>query len=284
MINIITHRGLDPSKDSYFAESSKEAFEDQLKRGYGLEFDVRRTKDNKLVVVHDSNLKRLTHGLDERSIADLLLVEILQMDFNGSHLASLNEVFNLITNLQAPDAISALHLKAASQERGTLDLLMDELSSVDVSKIILFDVKIETARYLKGKMPNLKLVPSVAHPYDIQRYGQVTGNTLLYMEQVLAEKDLFHGVWLDEWDRADTEKKTKIFYSAETFAAFRSAGLKIYLVTPELHSQSPGLIGGEAHEDAVDHSTLMHRIKQILALEPDGVCTDYPDEVYGLIR
>ena len=37
MTQIITHRGLDISRENYFAESSVEAFTDQSERGYGLE-------------------------------------------------------------------------------------------------------------------------------------------------------------------------------------------------------------------------------------------------------
>ena len=56
-------------------------------------------------------------------------------------------------------------------------------------------------------------------------------------------------------------------------------GYKIALVTPELHGTSPGLYGGESHKDAKDKETLFKRIKEILSLKPDAVCTDYPEEV-----
>ena len=42
-MNIITHRGLDPSYQNYYLESSIEAFDNQLNRGFGLEFDLQIT-------------------------------------------------------------------------------------------------------------------------------------------------------------------------------------------------------------------------------------------------
>lgn len=279
---IITHRGLDPSRPGYFAESSREAFADQLARGYGLEFDVRLTKDGEIVVIHDTTLKRMTGGKDEREVRELSLTDLLAMDFNGSHLASLTDLLSLIMREQAPDGVSALHLKHAFQEPSALEALLKALQTVDQSKFLLFDVKIETARYLKQSNPAPRLAPSVAHPYDIERFSGATGGTLYTLDEVLAHRDLFDWVWLDEWDTRDAGGGKKRLYTEETFARARAAGLNIALVTPELHGTSPGLLGGEAHQDARDHETLMTRIREILALGPDAVCTDYPDEVRGM--
>ena len=204
---IITHRGLDPSRPGYFAESSREAFADQLARGYGLEFDVRLTKDGEIVVIHDTTLKRMTGGKDEREVRELSLTDLLAMDFNGSHLASLTDLLSLIMREQAPDGVSALHLKHAFQEPSALEALLKALQTVDQSKFLLFDVKIETARYLKQSNPAPRLAPSVAHPYDIERFSGATGGTLYTLDEVLAHRDLFDWVWLDEWDTRDAGRR-----------------------------------------------------------------------------
>jgi hypothetical protein len=39
------------------------------------------------------------------------------------------------------------------------------------NKIFIFDLKIETAKYIKSINTNIKLFPSVAHEYDIIRYN-----------------------------------------------------------------------------------------------------------------
>jgi hypothetical protein len=67
------------------------------------------------------------------------------------------------------------------------------------------------------------------------------------------------------------------------FKILKDEGLKVALVTPELHGTSPGLLGGEAHPDA-DKNCLFDRIQEIIDLQPDALCTDYPEEVGKLIK
>lgn len=265
-------------------ESSFDAFNAHLQRGYGIELDPRPAK-NGLVVIHDGDLKRASGGADLRRVSELTLTEFVTMNFNGSHLGSFRQVLESIKLHQVDDATSAIHLKHSSQDQTTLDMILADLavSGLDPDKFIMFDVAIATARYLKEKNPALQLAPSVAHPYDIARYNSVVGGTLLSLEEVLIHRDLFDWVWLDEWDLADRDGGKKKFYTPEIFKTFHDTGLNVALVTPELHGTSPGLLGGEAHEDARDHKMLMMRIKEILSYGPDAVCTDYPDEVKALI-
>jgi glycerophosphoryl diester phosphodiesterase len=265
-------------------ESSVEAFKDQLGRGYGLEFDLRISKDRKIVIIHDASLKRITGGRDERQIGDVDSSEILAMDFDGSHITTFDVLLDLIESVQSADSVSAIHLKPALQNKEDLDIVLSYLEGRDTSQFYIFDTTTETARYLKEKNPTLHLAPSVAHPYDIERYNQATGGTLLSSEEVFANKELFDGVWLDEWDLRDKEGSTKKFYTAETIKMFQGAGFWVGLVTPELHGTSPGLLGGEAHQDAKPFDTLALRFKEILNLKPDALCTDYPDHVRELLK
>lgn len=277
MMQIITHRGLEPSKLNYFAESSVEAFTDHLERGYGLEFDLRITKDNKIVITHDATLKRITGGADEREIRSTDSKDIIAIDFNGSHITTFDNLLDLIEKKQAPGSVSAIHLKFGSQGKDDLDIILSYLNGRDTSKFYIFDTTIETARYLKAHNSALRIAPSVALPYDIERYNGVVGHTLLSIEEVLTHSELFDGVWLDEWDLTDANGRTKQLYTCEVFDIFHQAGMWVGLVTPELHGTSPGLLGGEAHQDAKPFDKLTLRLKQIIALKPDAVCTDYPD-------
>ena len=280
---VITHRGLDPSQKNYFRESSVEAFTNQLKRGYGLEFDLRVTKDKKIVVIHDETLERITYGVDTRKISEVDSSEILAMNFSGSHITTFDTLLRLIQEFQVPDAVSAIHLKIGSQEKESLDLILAYLENTDTLRFYIFDTTVETAKYLKEKNSLLRIIPSVAHPYDIKRYGSVVGGTLLSLDEVLSNRELFSGVWLDEWDLLDEGGATKKLYTQEVFDICRNAGLWIGLVTPELHGTSPGLLGGEAHPDALSFEVLSVRLKEIASLRPDAICTDYPDYVKNLV-
>jgi hypothetical protein len=276
-MNVITHRGLDPSKISFFPESTWEAFGDQLLRGYGLEFDFQPTRDGELVVFHSPNLSAISGGARNDKLADLTAAEIKELRFEGCRLCFLEELIAKIKTSKAP--LCALHFKGQYQTDEILKILTKKLYGFDPKRFIIFDVKIDTAKKLKAINPLWQLAPSVAHPYDIARYNNAVHGTLLSVAEALNYKELFYMLWLDEWDRRDANGRDKIFYSSDIFVYCREVGFKIGLVTPELHATSPGLLAAEKHPDAVNKLTLFKRIGEIIALKPDLICTDYPDEV-----
>lgn len=281
---VVTHRGLEPDKTGYFSESSYEAFADQLSRGFGgIEFDPNPTKDG-IIVMHDANLKRLTLGRDERNVGDLTTEELLKIPLTKGRIPTFGEVMDLIR--KSGSTVNALHMKARFQTPEALVRIMEALAKHEdiFPKLLVFDVKPETTKVLKGRFLTLRLVPSVAHPYDIKRYNEAVGNTLITIEQALELKaqGLIDGVWGDEWDTVGEDGTSKHFYTPENFAKFHDAGLFVALVTPELHGTSPGLYGGESHADSKDLATLFERIKQIKSVGADYFCTDYPEEVAKL--
>lgn len=282
-LQILTHRGLEPSKNNYFAESSYEAFLDQSNRGFGLEFDVNFTKDDKIIIFHDTGLERITQGQDKRLFVDMTSEEIESLKLNGNKICHLDELLEIIRNSETET--NALHLKGKFQEKKYLDILLKSLKQNKgvLQKIIIFDVKTDTAEYLKSKLPQITLAPSVAHQYDIKRYSDATSGTLISINEVIKNRDLFEWVWLDEWDLTNKNNLTKTLYNEDNFNTLRKYGFKIALVAPELHATSPNLLGGEAHQSANNIRTLKTRIKKLIKLKPDAICTDYPDMVKEFI-
>lgn len=286
-IEIITHRGLEPSRRNFYPESSYEAFENQLNRDFRIEFDIAFVKEE-IIIFHDSNLKRITDGKDKRAFEKIELEELKKIRYGNEkqgRISTFNELMELIR--KSKRKINALHFKGKYQKNHCLDLLIKSLKRNEdiIDKIIIFDVKPKTAKILKVNFPELNLAPSVAHEYDIKRYNSVMEGTLISVEEAIAYKNegLYDWVWLDEWDLVGKEGRKK-FYTKETFEKLKQAGYKIALVTPELHGTSPGLLGGEAHEDTENKKKLFDRIKEILDLTPDAICTDYPEEVKKLIK
>ncbi len=261
---ILTHRGLESSKPDFYPESSIEAFENQLKRGFGIEFDPNFTP-NEILVWHDATFERAK-----------------------GKIPTLDEVMELIRN--STSLINALHFKGKFQNPRDIKLLIKYLkrNSDVLFKILVFDVKPQTANMLLRTFPDLQLAPSVAHQYDVTRFNSVVANTLIETDEAveLLKKGVFGKnpwCWLDEWDLEDEGGGVKKLYTFDVFGKMRKAGAKIALVTSELHGTSPGLYGGESHPDSKDLPTLFKRIKEILSLKPDAICTDYPEEVLTLI-
>lgn len=60
------HRGLHSLKQNV-PENSIKSFQAAIDNGYGIEFDVHLSKDNKLIVMHDNSLERTSNGIGKIS-------------------------------------------------------------------------------------------------------------------------------------------------------------------------------------------------------------------------
>ena len=87
------HRGL---HDATKAENSISAFAAAKEMGFGIELDVRLSKDGELVVFHDDNLTRVA-GIDGKVI-DFTAEELSKMSLSGTSdgVPTLREVLDLI--------------------------------------------------------------------------------------------------------------------------------------------------------------------------------------------
>ncbi|MEM2954848.1 MAG: glycerophosphodiester phosphodiesterase family protein [Candidatus Nanoarchaeia archaeon] len=280
MVFVLSHRGLEPSNPNFLTEGTVDAFESHLSRGFGIEFDVNFTLDKIPIIFHDSNLKRITNGQDNSRVED---VPFLKLKKISKGIPSLENILFLLKKYSPK--IGAMHIRGSHQKEENLKCLIKiiERSCIDLSSLILFDLIPKSAKYLKSLNTEVVTAASVAHPFDIKRYSKFVNNTLISIDDVVRFYEIYDWVWLDEWDTLDENGNDKKFYTRENFDRLRSAGYNISLVTPELHRTSPSLYGGESHEHAKDLETLFNRISEIISLEPDAICTDYPEEVRKLV-
>jgi glycerophosphoryl diester phosphodiesterase len=59
----------------------------------GVELDVRLSADGQVVVIHDADLSRITHGRDRRPVAELTAQELTRIELeNGATIPTLEEV------------------------------------------------------------------------------------------------------------------------------------------------------------------------------------------------
>ena len=94
------HRGLYDNKRGA-PENSLAAFQKAVMSGYGIELDVRETRDHVLVVHHDEDLERSCD--DPRRVCDVPLNELQQLSLFGSqeYIPTFDEVLALV-NCQVP--------------------------------------------------------------------------------------------------------------------------------------------------------------------------------------
>ncbi len=276
-MNLITHRGINIIEDNPYLESTEEAFLDQLKKGFGLEFDIQLTKDRQVIVLHDSDLKRISNGKDTRMIEE---TELKDIEINKYNIITLEEILNYMDKYQNNHSISAIHIKGQLQSNlENIDKIIDIISLSDLSKFFLFDIKIEIAQYIKSKNKNIKIAPSVSHTFDIERFNSSTENTLINIESLEKYKNLFDWVWLDEWDKKDYSGVEKELYNEENIKHIKDLGFLVAIVSPELHATSPMLQSTEKHPDGINIETVFKRLEKVLKIKPDAICTDYAEQI-----
>lgn len=277
-MQLISHRWLDPlNKNFKYAESSREAFENLLERWYWLEFDLNFSKDLVPFIFHDKWLARISNWKDNRLFQDIYWNEIKEYKLsNNCHLVTLEDLFHLIEEKQKEWIISSLHLKFQYQEMKLLDILIKLIQNHPkiMDKLFIFDVKFDTAKYLKDKLLKIELFFSVSHKYDQKRFNDSVWWTLYTIEEALENKDFIDWVRLDEWDRKD-RGGTKKLYTSEIVNEFKNLWLKVAIISPELHAKSPWLLWQEFHEDVENDEKLRQRIEEIKLLWIDFICTDY---------
>lgn len=97
MSNFIAHRGLNSTE---YKENTKKAILDSLKRDYikGIEIDVRITKDNKIVVIHDASINRTSNGYG--LVSNMTLKKLKRYNFgtnkNPSQISTLNDILKIM--------------------------------------------------------------------------------------------------------------------------------------------------------------------------------------------
>ena len=141
-MNLIAHRGY---KTLNIRENTVEAFKNALNNGFlGIELDVRKTKDDVLVVCHDFFIDRVSDG--KGAVKDYTYKELLNYNF-GSKI-TVSKIPRLIDILKDFKCVKLIELK----ERVDLNQIIDYID--DNTYFISFDSSY--MELLKKKYPNLK--------------------------------------------------------------------------------------------------------------------------------
>lgn len=89
---VYAHRGY----SAKYPENTLRAFEAALPHVDGIELDVQRTKDGRLVVIHDETVDRTTDG--SGFVKDMTLKQIRQLKTDGERIPTLEEVYAFVAS------------------------------------------------------------------------------------------------------------------------------------------------------------------------------------------
>ena len=150
---LFAHRGL-----SEFAENSWQGFKQSQTFGFNsIECDVQSTKDNKLIIFHDKNAKRLL-GIDQ-NVEDLLWSKIEgkaiihNNEITEQYVLSLDELLRLSSDFQY------LYLDFKTTNKTIADSLLVLIEKHQAyERVLIADANIFFLAYLKNKIPHIKTV------------------------------------------------------------------------------------------------------------------------------
>jgi|TARA_B110000438_G_scaffold29209_1_gene28318 glycerophosphoryl diester phosphodiesterase len=125
---IIAHRGLDET----YPENTLTAFKAALEKGMAIEIDVRGTKDDELIVLHDDTVDRTTDG--EGRVAQMTLSEVKALDagswwgeeFAGEQIPTLMETFDVVKEYGTAETNLILEIKTL--DPGCISKICDGLA------------------------------------------------------------------------------------------------------------------------------------------------------------
>lgn len=185
MTLILAHRGA----SGYQPEMTQEAYELALQMGVdGLELDVRLTKDNVLVAIHDRNTKRVSNK--KLNISKSTYRELLELNFYGEkkyngtfRILKLTELIDLALSAKKPLvlAIEAKHpsLKSFRLEKEIVKVLKNykiKNGKIDQLQIILMSFNLFAVRSFKKMLPDTPAVMLVERNYPFLANFPTPGN------------------------------------------------------------------------------------------------------------
>ena len=152
----IGHRGAKAYEPENTIRSFRRALEMKVN---AIEFDVRKTKDKHLVVIHDADIRRTTNG--DGLVADLTLEEIKQFTTEkGEKIPTFEEALDFLDNkarilIELKEEGLEKHVISAVQKKGLLkNVIIVSFIEIALQKIRNLDHKVETGFiYVKHKNP-----------------------------------------------------------------------------------------------------------------------------------
>ena len=129
----IGHRGA----RAYEPENTLRSFRKALEIGVdAVEFDVRKTRDNHLIVIHDADVKRTTNG--KGLVADLTLKEIKELSTEkGEKIPTLEEALDFLDN--------KTKILIELKETGTEEKVLSAISAKKLEKNVIITSFLEPA-------------------------------------------------------------------------------------------------------------------------------------------
>lgn len=256
---IFAHRGLKLEQP----ENTLEAFGAAAVAQFGIECDVRITKDKDLICIHDRNPERTSgyseiRDVHEHTVAELQSLHVGNICWQWQKPARiprfLDVAAQVIAGFDGAYQRAAIHVKTEEQGDRQFAILAQAFSRYDLyNKAFLFDLTLESAARMRAIDPKIQIFISVGE----KRYAP----SIHMWDDLKDHGSLYDGVWWDEWSIAGAA------YTHARAEEIKKTGKLIYAISPELHldHRHPHALMGYYQE-----------WERFISWGVDGVCTAFP--------
>ena len=158
-MQLIAHRGL---TNDIFKENTLESFKNAINNNYnGIELDIRKTKDNKIVVLHDKFINRTSNG--KGSINNMTYKDALKYNFgtkkNKSKIPLLLDIIKNISNtiifIELKEKFSKDELVNILKQNNTNEYYIMSFNKKSIDNLIGIDYKIGLLNYVFNSLIDL---------------------------------------------------------------------------------------------------------------------------------
>lgn len=242
---ILSHRGI------RYNPNSLKALTKALTHGFSLETDLRISKDGKIIIIHDQNLKN-NFGIDI-SVGELDYTKLVREDNKCRDLIPDFENFiKTSINMLGRGQVIALHMKDHDDEN-LIYKTCEIITKYKLEKrVFIFDILLTDIKRLKNHYPKCNIGISVGE----NNYS----STVYTLEDVKPYIKFIDIIWADEWSKG--------LYMKDFFGYCDRIEKDVYVVSPELHKS-------EKHPFAHRPKTLWDNISPFIF---KGICTDFPEK------
>lgn len=159
-MQLIAHRGL---TTEYIKENTIEAFLNALNNGYdGIELDIRLTKDNKIIVLHDKLINRTSNG--NGNINNFTYKDLLKYNFGTKKIKSkiplltnvLKQINNKVVIIELKERIDKKDLENILNENKTNDYYICSFNKEYIDNIKDIKYKKGLINYVFNSNINIK--------------------------------------------------------------------------------------------------------------------------------
>ena len=214
---IFAHRGASGDRPENTKVAFKKAIEDKAD---GVEFDVHLTKDEEIVVIHDSKVDRVSNG--KGYVNDLTLSEIKELNID-SEVFSNQKILTLQETLQIVKEFDLINIEIKSKKRSESyqaieNKVISEVNSMGlIDKVIISSFNHYSLKLIKEINKNIKtaLLYS-AGIYKPWIYGEIVGVDAIHPYYQAINKEIVkrchaNGIFVNPFGTNNEDQLLKLF-------------------------------------------------------------------------